>query len=272
MLCHSLPGYESRSYSPDNIVPEVILFIVKMFKGWEQMSLRECLCSSVSCLGLCLIQPLWNPWLLRTAKFACPWLTLSFCAFSGIVTLLFLRTMALASSSFSWLVDVGTHPKCSACHVQCLLNISFHSYKHLSKQEQCPYWAHKHVWISAPCTFSAYKSHPRSLFFLGKNKKRHSHVPCSITAHILRARLRPYVLICLRTRYSVGKSESFTSCQWLPGKEKGCRDFLKMPRTGTDMWVRVKFMFTCSYTLDMSPHMVMLFVGCLDWSLYYWLP
>lgn len=176
--------------------------------------------------------------------------------------------MALASSSFSWLVDVGTHPKCSVCHIQCLLNISFHSYKHFPKQEHCPYWAHKHVWISAPCTFSAYKSYPRSLFFLGKNKKWHCHVPCSVTAHILRAMLRPYVLIFITTRYSVGKSESFTSYQWLP-KRKGYRDFLNMPRTGTDMWVRVKFMFT---HLDISPCMVMLFMGWPEWSLYYWLP
>jgi len=50
-----VPHHESRSYSPDNTVLEAVLFTVKMFKSWEQMSLWECLCSSVSCLGICLL-------------------------------------------------------------------------------------------------------------------------------------------------------------------------------------------------------------------------
>lgn len=216
-VLHALPFTFRFLIMNQGLIPQIILFwklscsLWKCSKWWEQMSWE---CYSVSCLDICLLQPLWNPRLLRTAKCACPWLTLSFCAISGIVTLLFLRNMALAFS-YSWL-DVEMHPKCSACHVQLLLNIYFHSYKHFSKQEHCPYWAHKHVWISAPCTFSAYKSYRRSLFFFGKNKKWHSHVPCSVTAQILRARLRPSVLIHLTTRYSVGNSEIFSSYQWLP--------------------------------------------------------
>ena len=70
-----VPDRESWSYSPDNTVPEAVLFTMKMFKWWEQMSLWECLCSSVSCVGICLLQPLWNPRLLHTAKYSCLWLT-----------------------------------------------------------------------------------------------------------------------------------------------------------------------------------------------------
>lgn len=191
-----------------------------------------------------------------------------------VLTVLFLRTMALASSSFSLLADIGAHPKCSVCHAQHLLNITFHSYKYFSKKEHCPYWAHEHVWISAPWTFSAYKSYHRSLFFLGKNKKWHGHVPCSIKAHILRARLTPSVLIRLTIKYSVDNWKFYL----VPAtaRKKICGGLVKMPRKSTYIttytWVRVKFIFTCADTLDMSPRMVLLFMGCPGRSLYCCLP
>jgi hypothetical protein len=134
-----VPDHESRSYSPDNTVPEVILFVVKMFQVMGADVLTRMLMLFCQLRGYPSFTALVEPKALAHCLMCLP-LADSFCAVSGIVTFLFLRNMALASSSYSWLVDVGTHSKCSACHVQHLLNISSHSYKHFSKEECSLLW------------------------------------------------------------------------------------------------------------------------------------
>jgi hypothetical protein len=58
-LCRhfQVSNHELKSYSPDNTVPEGILSLWKCSKWWEQMSLWECLCCSVSCLKSVFYSP-----------------------------------------------------------------------------------------------------------------------------------------------------------------------------------------------------------------------
>ena len=77
-----------------------------------------------------------------------------------LLSLLSVRIVALASSSFSSVVDVdGRHERsASITLVRPFLNISIHSYTLHSGNALSQYWVHKRAWISAPLTPSAHRN------------------------------------------------------------------------------------------------------------------
>ena len=146
---------------------------------------------------------------------------------SSIVTLLSVRIMTLASSSFSSVVDVDGRPERSASItlVRPFLNISVHSYTLHRGNALSPYWVHKRAWISAPVTPSAHRNLDTSLLFFGGTWRTRWHVCRSIATHTLR----------MGTSHSQGQTivynaansqQSNTNTLWT----KKCGNFLKYLR------------------------------------------
>jgi hypothetical protein len=108
-------------------------------------------------LSIAWAQALWKKRLLYTIENRDRWLTFDFCTISAIVTRLFLRTMdALASSSFSLLVDNRGHPEHSASVTFVHISWTFlPTFIHFAEKQHC-----LHI--------------PQTLRSLGANKKWYS--------------------------------------------------------------------------------------------------
>ena len=98
---------------------------------------------------------LWNSRLSYTAEYINPWLTFNSCPITAIENILSLRTMTLASFSFSQLVYAVENPNRSASvtFVQPILNTPIHLHK-VSEEQHCPHPKHINV-----CAFQ-HLAHP----------------------------------------------------------------------------------------------------------------
>lgn len=232
----------------------------------------EFFCSLSVSLGTHYTQPLWSPRLLCNVEYPEPWLTFHFCAVSEIVTLPSLKTITAASPSFSLLVDVKAHLKCTACHVQPFLNISLHSYEHFFKKEYCSHWVHKHLNFGTLHIFCLWNLTTDLCLSLVKTKTGAFMFPVPEQLilweqdwdHYYR-----YVSQPLTVLWTLEVLPHASDCQ-----KKLWRLFEDPSHVCmyTHIWVRLKVMFTYAGTLGMWSYIVLLFMASSDWSWFCWLP